>query len=320
MTDKVIGTADKANARADGKASRPGPRFRVTNYALLLKPRVMSLVVFTAAVGLLLAPGAFQTLDLLTAVAAILCIAIGAGASGAINMWYDRDIDLHMLRTMNRPLPAGRLSAREALIFGIILSLGSVAIMTGMVNVAAAALLAVTILYYVFIYTVWLKRRTPHNIVIGGASGALPPMIGWAAVTGDVGLGAIILFLIIFLWTPPHTWALALFRRGDYEAAGVPMLPVVAGERETKRQMLIYTALLVPTTLLPVAIGMSGALYGIAATGLGLAFARHGWRVWKDTDADGGKTARPMFFFSIKYLFLIFFALLADRMLFFPVF
>jgi protoheme IX farnesyltransferase len=280
----------------------------------------MSLVVFTAAVGLLLAPGAFQTLDLLTAVAAILCIAIGAGASGAINMWYDRDIDLHMLRTMNRPLPAGRLSAREALIFGIILSLGSVAIMTGMVNVAAAALLAATILYYVFIYTVWLKRRTPHNIVIGGASGALPPMIGWAAVTGDVGLGAIILFLIIFLWTPPHTWALALFRRGDYEAAGVPMLPVVAGERETKRRMLIYTALLVPTTLLPVAIGMSGALYGIAATGLGLAFARHGWRVWKDTDADGGKTARPMFFFSIMYLFLIFFALLADRMLFFPVF
>ena len=320
MTDKVIGTADKANARADGKASRAGPRFRVTNYALLLKPRVMSLVVFTAAVGLLLAPGAFQTLDLLTAVAAILCIAIGAGASGAINMWYDRDIDLHMLRTMNRPLPAGRLSAREALIFGIILSLGSVAIMAGIVNVAAAALLAATILYYVFIYTVWLKRRTPHNIVIGGASGALPPMIGWAAVTGDVGLGAIILFLIIFLWTPPHTWALALFRRGDYEAAGVPMLPVVAGERETKRRMLIYTALLVPTTLLPVAIGMSGALYGIAATGLGLAFARHGWRVWKDTDADGGKTARPMFFFSIMYLFLIFFALLADRMLFFPVF
>ncbi len=321
MTDKTIATADKA-AIAPAKADKatPEPRFRVTNYALLLKPRVMSLVVFTAAVGLLLAPGAIQNLDLLSAATAILCIAIGAGASGAINMWYDRDIDLHMLRTMNRPLPAGRLAAREALIFGVILSVGSVAIMAGMVNLVAAALLAATILYYVFIYTVWLKRRTPHNIVIGGASGALPPVIGWAAVSGDVGLGAVILFLIIFLWTPPHTWALALFRRGDYEAAGVPMLPVVAGEKETKRQMLIYTALLVPTTLLPVFIGMSGALYGVAATVLGVLFARHGWRVRKDSGETGGKTARPMFFFSILYLFLIFFALLIDRALFFPVF
>jgi protoheme IX farnesyltransferase len=321
VTDKTIATADKA-AIAPAKADKatPEPRFRVTNYALLLKPRVMSLVVFTAAVGLLLAPGAIQNLDLLSAATAILCIAIGAGASGAINMWYDRDIDLHMLRTMNRPLPAGRLAAREALIFGVILSVGSVAIMAGMVNLVAAALLAATILYYVFIYTVWLKRRTPHNIVIGGASGALPPVIGWAAVSGDVGLGAVILFLIIFLWTPPHTWALALFRRGDYEAAGVPMLPVVAGEKETKRQMLIYTALLVPTTLLPVFIGMSGALYGVAATVLGVLFARHGWRVWTDSGETGGKTARPMFFFSILYLFLIFFALLIDRALFFPVF
>jgi protoheme IX farnesyltransferase len=309
-----------AIAPAKPGTATPQPRFRVTNYALLLKPRVMSLVVFTAAVGLLLAPGALQTLDLVTAVTAILCIAIGAGASGAINMWYDRDIDLHMQRTMNRPLPAGRLTAAEALIFGIVLSVGSVAIMAGMVNLVAAVLLAATILYYVFIYTVWLKRRTPHNIVIGGASGALPPAIGWAAVTGDVGLGAVILFLIIFLWTPPHTWALALFRRGDYEAAGVPMLPVIAGERETKRQMLIYTALLVPTTLLPVAIGMSGAVYGVAVSVLGLAFARHAWRVWKDTETDGGKTARPMFFFSILYLFLVFFVLLADRALFFPVF
>ena len=174
-----------------------------------------------------------------------------------------------------------------------------------------------TILYYVFIYTVWLKRRTPHNIVIGGASGALPPMIGWAAVTGDVGLGAIILFLIIFLWTPPHTWALALFRRGDYEAAGVPMLPVVAGVRETKRQMLLYTVALVPVTLLPVVVGISGAFYASAAAFLGFFFAYHMWQVWKDED---GTAARPMFFFSIVYLFLIFMAMLVDRLMFLPMF
>ncbi len=322
MSEEAIGTADKAaNTGAKTRADTAPPRFRITNYALLLKPRVMALVVFTAAAGLLLAPGAMGALDPWTAAAAVLCIAIGAGASGAINMWYDRDIDLHMLRTMNRPLPAGRLRPEEALIFGIVLSFGSVAIMAGMVNMTAAALLAMTILYYVFIYTVWLKRRTPYNIVIGGASGALPPVIGWAAASGDVGLGAAVLFAIIFLWTPSHTWALALFRRRDYEAAGVPMLPVVAGERETKRQILIYTALLVPATLLPVAIGMSGALYGIAAAGLGLNFGRHAWRVWKDPDdTDGGKTARPMFLFSILYLFLIFAALLADRVFFFPVF
>ncbi|MFQ5766174.1 MAG: heme o synthase, partial [Rhodospirillales bacterium] len=170
-----------------------------------------------------------------------------------------------------------------------------------------------TILFYVFVYTVWLKRRTPQNIVIGGAAGALPPVIGWAAVTGDVGLGAVALFAIIFLWTPPHSWALALFRRGDYEAAGVPMLPVVAGERETKRQMLLYSAALVPTTLLPVAIGMSGVVYGLAATVLGVLFLGHAWRVWKDVE---GRRARAMFFFSILYLFLIFVALLADRLAF----
>ena len=268
---------------------------------------------------MILAPG-FSTMHSFLAIIAIFALAIGAGASGAVNMWYDRDIDLIMNRTKNRAIPAGKVPAAEGLTFALILCLFSVVIMGLAVNWVAAGILAFAIIFYAVFYTMILKRHTSQNIVIGGAAGAFPPMIGWAAVTGDVGLGAIILFLIIFLWTPPHTWALALFRRGDYEAAGVPMLPVVAGERETKRQMLIYTALLVPTTLLPVAIGMSGALYGIAATGLGLAFARHGWRVWKDTDADGGKTARPMFFFSIMYLFLIFFALLADRMLFFPVF
>ena len=318
MTKEATGTADSITTAArpgtKPKAERPVPRFRVTDYAVLLKPRVMSLVVFTALVGLLLAPGG---IDPLTGAVAVVCIAIGAGAAGAINMWYDRDIDLHMLRTMNRPLPAGRLKPEEALIFGVVLSVGSVTAMASLVNVMAAALLALTILYYVFIYTVWLKRRTPQNIVIGGASGALPPIIGWAAVTGDVGLGAGLLFAIIFLWTPPHSWALALFRRGDYEAAGVPMLPVVAGERETKRQMLIYTGVLLPTTLLPVMFGMSGAVYGIIAVLLGARFAGHAWRVWKDEEE---LEARPMFFFSILYLFLIFAALLVDRILFIPVF
>ena len=219
------------------------------DFVALTKPRVMTLVVFTGLCGLLAAPGHIHPVLAFTA---ILCIALGAGASGAINMWYDRDIDLHMGRTMNRPLPAGRLQPKEALIFGIALAAGSVTTMAVLVNTVAASLLALTILYYVFIYTVWLKRRTPQNIVIGGASGALPPVIGWAAATGDVGLGAVVLFTISFLWAPPGAWALALFRRGDYEAAGVPMLPVVAGERETKRQMLIYTAILIPATLLPV--------------------------------------------------------------------
>jgi protoheme IX farnesyltransferase len=181
------------------------------------------------------------------------------------------------------------------------------------VNAAAAALLALTILYYVFIYTMWLKRRTPQNIVIGGASGAFPPMIGWVAVTGDIGLGAIAMFAIIFLWTPPHSWALALFRRGDYAAADVPMMPVVAGEKETKRQMLIYTVGLIAATLAPVAVGMSGALYGIIAAGLGIEFWRRCWRVWK-SDEEQEKTAKPLFLFSILYLFLIFVALLVDRL------
>ena len=206
------------------------PRFRLQDYALILKPRVMSLVVFTAFVGLLLAPGA---IDSRTAFIAIVCIALGAGASGAINMWYDEDIDHVMKRTMNRPIPAGRMAPKEALIFGLALAFGSVGIMAWLVNIQASALLAITILYYVFIYTMWLKRRTPQNIVIGGAAGAFPPMIGWAAVTGDVGVGGIVLFAIIFFWTPPHSWALALFRRGDYEAAGVPMMPVVAKETAT---------------------------------------------------------------------------------------
>ena len=223
----------------------------------LLKPRVMSLVIFTALVGIAVAPGGIHPVIAFTA---LLCIAVGAGASGALNMWYDADIDAKMARTANRPIPAGRVTPSEAAGFGAILSVFSVMTMGVLVNWVAASLLAFTIFFYLVIYTMWLKRRTPQNIVIGGASGAFPPMIGWAAVTGDIGLGAIALFTIIFLWTPPHSWALALFRRGDYAAADVPMMPVVAGERETKRQILVYTVLLIASTLSPVAVGMSGGV------------------------------------------------------------
>jgi len=280
---------------------------RVKDYALLLKPRVMSLVVFTGVVGLALAPGAVEPW---VAVAAVLWIAVGAGAAGAINMWYDRDIDQQMIRTMRRPIPAGRVAPARALGVGIVLSVVSVIAMALTVNAMAAVLLVVTIAYYVFIYTMWLKRRTPQNIVIGGAAGAFPPMIGWAAVTGGVSVESLILFAIIFMWTPPHFWALALFRCGDYAKAGVPMLPVVAGVRATKNQILAYSLLLVPITLLPVAVGMSGAVYGIAALGLGAVLLRHAVRVRRD---DTDKAARPMFLFSILYLFLIYVFLLIDR-------
>lgn len=320
MSDTVAPHID-APAAAD---PRPEPRFRLADYALLLKPRVMSLVVFTAMVGLVMAPGSIGTLQ---AFVAILCISIGAGASGAINMWYDRDIDLHMRRTMNRPIPAGRMEARNALVFGTVLAVASVLAMGVWVNLISAALLAFTILYYVFIYTVWLKRRTPQNIVIGGASGALPPVIGWAAVTGNAGFltdpwGAIALFMIIFLWTPPHTWALALFRRQDYQNVGVPMLPVVVGEHRTKIQMAVYTALLVPMTFAPMLLGLSGWLYTLAVAGLNAGLIWHMAQVWKAENVSDAKEGpcRPMFFYTILYLFGIFLALLADRTLFAPVF
>jgi protoheme IX farnesyltransferase len=287
----------------------PEPRFSVRDYAILLKPRVMTLVVFTGIVGLLLAPAPMPPL---TAFVAVACIALGAGAAGAINMWYDRDIDKVMRRTMHRPLPAGRLRPVVALALGAGLGSGSVAVMAAMVNGLAAALLALTIVYYVFVYTIWLKRRTPQNIVIGGASGALPPVIGWAAATGEIGWGAVALFAIIFLWTPPHSWALALFRKQDYADAGVPMLPVVAGDRATRVQMLIYTLLLVPATLAPVAIGTAGPAYGAVAVVLDVLLLRHALRVLRDPDP---RFARAMFFFSILYLFLIFVGLLADRAL-----
>ena len=312
MPPAVTQSADKAPAaasRAPIGADEGRHRFRVADYAVILKPRVMSLVVFTAAVGMALAPGSIGPLSALIAIA---CIAAGAGASGAVNMWYDQDIDRTMQRTMHRPIPAGRMRPAAALAVGVLLGFAAVAVMAWRINLTAAGLLALTILYYVFIYTIWLKRRTPQNIVIGGVSGALPPLIGWAAVDGEIGLGAAVLFAIIFLWTPPHSWALALFRNSDYVAANVPMMPVVAGERSTKRLMLVYTALLLPTTLLPPFVGLAGWSYEIAAGLLGAGFAAHAIRLWRAPDVA---PARPMFLYSILYLFLIFVALLADRAL-----
>ncbi len=282
-------------------------RGQVGDYLALLKPRVMSLVVFTGFAGLVAAPG---TLHPLLAAVAVLCIAVGAGAAGAVNMWYDRDIDSVMQRTRRRPIPAGRVAPEEALAFGVTLSLFSLMLMGLAVNWTAAALLALASGFYIFVYTVWLKRRTPHNIVIGGAAGAFPPMIGWAAVTGTVSLESMALFLIIFMWTPPHFWALALYREGDYAKAGVPMLPVVAGKEETRRQILIYTALLVPLSLAPLALGMAGAIYGATAVAMGGTFL---WLALRVRRARDDASARRMFSFSILYLFALFAALIAEH-------
>jgi protoheme IX farnesyltransferase len=298
--------AAKASLGAYGEAIALG------DFVALLKPRVMSLVVFTGAAGMLLAPGALHPV---LAIVAILCIAIGAGAAGAINMWVDRDIDALMTRTQKRPIPAGRVPPNVALGFGVTLAVASVAIMALALNGVAAGLLAFTIFFYIVIYSMALKRRTPQNIVIGGAAGAFPPMIGWAAVGGDVTLASAILFAIIFLWTPPHFWALALYKRGDYDKAGVPMLPVVAGREATAWQMFVYTAALLPVSLLPCVIGLSGAVYGAGALVLGLLFLASAIRVITDTGDTGERSARRMFPFSILYLFLIFVLLLVDQKL-----
>jgi len=279
----------------------------VRDYVAILKPRVMSLVVFTGAVGLAVAPGHLHPV---LAVVAVLCIAVGAGAAGAINMWYDRDIDAVMRRTAGRPLPAGRMLPGEALGFGVVLAVGAVLVMGLAVNWVAAELLALTIAFYVFVYTVWLKRRTPQNIVIGGAAGAFPPMIGWAASSGGVGWGAIALFAIIFFWTPPHFWALSLYRSGEYAAAGVPMLPVVAGPGETKRQMLLYTLILWPVAVAPTLLGVAGFVYGALGLLLSLIFTATAVAVCRDRTDNA---ARRMFAFSLLYLFLIFALLLLDR-------
>jgi len=281
----------------------------VGDYIALLKPRVMSLVVFTALVGLAVAPGSLHPI---TAFTALLCIAVGAGAAGALNMWYDADVDAMMTRTSRRPVPMGRVRPGEALAFGLTLAGFAVVTLGLLVNWFAAALLAFTIFFYVVIYTVWLKRSTPQNIVIGGAAGAFPPMIGWAAVTGSLSLEPVLLFLIIFFWTPPHFWALALYRADDYARAGIPMLPVVSGDRSTRRQILLYTALLVPLGLAPWLFGYTGALYGATAIAAGAIMLGLGCQVLRER-LPAERASRNLFAFSVLYLFLLFAVLLVER-------
>jgi protoheme IX farnesyltransferase len=281
----------------------------VGDYIELMKPRVMSLVVFTALVGLVVAPVSMHPVLAFTA---LLCIAIGAGAAGALNMWYDADIDARMARTAARPIPAGRLARGEALAFGLTLAGFSVVVLGLLVNIFAALLLAATIGFYVGVYTIWLKRWTPQNIVIGGAAGALPPVIGWAAATGSVAIEPLLLFLIVFLWTPPHFWALSLYRADDYARAGVPMLPVVAGAAETRRQIFRYTLMLTPVGVAPWLFGYAGAVYGITAALAGAAMIALAIRV--RNEARGHAASKQMFGFSILYLFLLFAMLLVDRM------
>lgn len=285
----------------------------ISDYFALLKPRVMSLVIFTALVGMVLAPA---TISPVLASVALLAIAIGAGASGALNMWYDADIDSQMSRTAQRPIPAGRMPAADALAFGLILAVLSVTILGLAVNWLAAALLAFTIFFYAAVYTMLLKRRTAQNIVIGGAAGALPPVIGWAAMSGEIGLEPLVLFLIIFLWTPPHFWALALFRAGDYQKAGIPMLPVVAGDRATRRQIFAYTIGLALVGLLPWVLGMAGPAYAAVSAILGLEFIRRAWRVLHDQDRLANRAAKQLFGYSILYLFALFAGLLIERLVF----
>lgn len=277
----------------------------------LLKPRVMSLVVFTAFAGLMLAPGHINPF---IGAIAILCIAVGAGASGALNMWYDADIDAVMSRTARRPIPDGRILPQEALAFGLTLSTFSVAILGLVVNWFAAGLLAFTIFFYAVVYTMWLKRSTPQNIVIGGASGAFPPMIGWACVTGGVSLDSVLLFLIIFLWTPAHFWALALFKMRDYGSVGVPMMPNVAGERSTKLQMIVYAVLTALVGVAPTLTGLVGWAYGAFAAVLGVIFILCSIAVWRMPDGDEKMVqAKRMFAYSVLYLFVIFCGLLASH-------
>ena len=279
---------------------------RVPYFVALMKPRVMALAVFTAFVGMLNAP---SRVDPLLGFVAILAIAAGAGAAGALNMWYDADIDGVMSRTARRPIPRRKISRSEALVFGLVLACGAVAVLAIVTDLRAAVLLAFAIFFYVVVYTMWLKRQTPQNIVIGGAAGALPPVIGWAAATGGIGLEPLILFLIIFLWTPPHFWALALNRGDEYARAGVPMLPVVAGRAATTRQILVYSALLAPISVLPCLLGFAGPIYGATAVVCGGIFVALAFQLHRSSKVDR-KAAHRLFAFSIAYLFLLFAALL----------
>ncbi len=291
------------NAVADGGS--------VSDYIALLKPRVMSLVVFTALVGMVASP---VTMHPALMIIALICIAVGAGASGALNMWYDADIDAHMQRTASRPIPRGKITPAEALTFGMVLAIGSVVTLGLLINAMAGALLALTIAFYMVIYTMWLKRRTPQNIVIGGAAGAFPPMVGWAAATGSVSLESVVLFAIIFIWTPPHFWALALYRCRDYERVGVPMLPVVAGLDETRRQIVLYTMILLPVAVSPVFIGLGGLAYGVTSAVLGGVFGWLVYKVWRVREGRAADVqAKKLFLFSIFYLFALFAVLLGEH-------
>jgi protoheme IX farnesyltransferase len=291
-----------------------GTSATVGDYFALMKPRVMSLVIFTALVGMVLAPGPVN--PVLGAIA-LLALAVGAGASAALNMWYDADIDAGMARTAGRPIPRGRVSRQDALAFGGALALFAVMVMGFAGNGAAAALLAFTIAFYVLVYTMWLKRRTAQNIVIGGAAGALPPLVGWTAVTGHLAVEPLMLFLIIFLWTPPHFWALALYREGDYAKVGVPMMPVVAGTRSTCRQIALYSVLLFASSLMPLFLHMTGAIYAALVVPAGIVFIGLSLRLWANLGRNElfERRARQLFGFSLIYLTLLFSVLLADRFL-----
>jgi protoheme IX farnesyltransferase len=299
-------------SEADLRAHAEPSMASVGDYIALLKPRVMSLVIFTALVGLIIGPGAMHPVLAFTA---LLCIAVGAGAAGALNMWYDADIDALMARTANRPIPAGRVERGEALAFGLTLAVFSVVLLGLAVNLLSAALLAFTIFFYAVVYTIWLKRSTSQNIVIGGAAGAFPPMIGWVAKTGSLALDPILLFLIIFFWTPPHFWALALSRAQEYARAGVPMLPVTAGEAVTRRQILAYTILLAPLGVTPWMFGSAGPLYGAVSIAGGVFMLGLAVRVWRPGSAERASHAagKRLFGFSILYLFVLFAALLAEQ-------
>lgn len=283
----------------------------ISDYIALLKPRVMSLVVFTGFAGLFLAPGNIHPL---IASIAIFCIALGSGAAGAINMWYESDIDAKMERTKNRPIPSGRVLPENAFDFAAVCAFASIFIMAVAVNYTAASLLLLAILFYVFVYTIWLKRITPQNIVIGGAAGAFPPVIGWTAVTGSIDIEPLIMFAIIFMWTPPHFWALSLYKSADYRKAGIPMLPVVSGKGETRKHMLIYTVFLLPVTIAPYFIGESNIIYLAGASFLGIYFLYHAVAVFISKTE---KSARRMFRFSIVYLFLLFMLMIVDKVIFF---
>ncbi|WP_374530186.1 heme o synthase [Novosphingobium sp.] len=285
------------------------------DFFALTKPRVMSLVIFTGLCGLLAAP---QAVDPVLGFTAILCIAVGAGGSAALNQWWEADLDAKMKRTASRPLPAGRMDRKAARDFGIALSVGSVLVMGIAVGWLAAAILAFSIIYYSVIYTIWLKPRTPQNIVIGGGAGAFPPMIGWIAATGDITLMPVLLFAIIFFWTPPHFWALALFVETDYAAAGIPMMPVVAGHKSTRRQILIYAVLLLPITLMPFWLKVAGWLYGASALALSAVFLLLSLRVAVFRGDAGDMDMRPekrLFAYSVLYLFALFAALVVDRLI-----